>query len=461
MLGIKTYTVNEDGLSMTSDDEKKIRMLHFAGKTGVATAIASGLLSISVIESPKFFGENIGVQQVNAAVLNTEILSNVQTTNSSGTTATSGFDPNTSQNVTFTISGAGLANVSAINLNKKVAVLAIPDDLVGKVSPNGDVTVNTAVTLRLDQLPALQAVVTGTNNLLAQVTNLLDTTTNAVGLSTNTQEVVNQLQLLNNLIKTGQATFTAPLQVSADGKYLYADLNAGLGQVLSQNLTTILNGLKNAVNALSVTGRDPLTDIAAGTINATLLPVKLALSGVIDTANGALGLTGNLVSTLADAAVLGDTQISIPTTISAPNSSVSGQPGNVVAENFYGSAVNTDLIDINLLRTSNGVTPVYYNTADTTAPGAPVVDPVTGDTSKGYTVSGTTEAGATVTLKDAAGNTVGTTTADGGGQFSTTLPGTGAELKSSNGLLKIIFSIFITSFLGYWALLKNKMRKKS
>ena len=78
---------------------------------------------------------------------------------------------------------------------------------------------------------------------------------------------------------------------------------------------------------------------------------------------------------------------------------------------------------------ANPTTPVDPTTlGDTTAPAAPIVNPVTGNTTTGYTVTGTTEPGATVTIKDTNGTTVGTVTADGTGNFSTTLPGTvGAE----------------------------------
>ncbi|WP_288503294.1 adhesive domain-containing protein [uncultured Leuconostoc sp.] len=410
---------------MSSDSKKKMKVYQLVGKTVIATVIASGVFAVSNTELPKLFGAQFGMQYASAALVDAEILSNVGTTNNSGTSATAGYNPVNNQNVTFTVSGAGLAQATVVNVNKKVVVLAIPDDLVGKVTPNGNAVVNTAVTIRLNQVPALQAVVTGTTNLLTQVTQLLDGVTSTIGLETNTQAVVDQLNLLQTLIQTGQATFNAPLKVSADGKYLYADLNDGLGQVLSQNLSTILNNLKAAVNALTVTGTSVVTKPVADGLNLTLLPVKATLSGVIDTANATVGVAGSLVSTLADAAVLGDTSITVPTTITAPNNSISGQPGTVTAENFYGSVVNTDLIDVNLLPTSSGVTPVYFKVNATGATLAtPVVNPVTGNTTTGYTVTGTTEPGATVTIKDANGTTVGTATADGTGNFSTTLPGT-------------------------------------
>ncbi|WP_431740001.1 Ig-like domain-containing protein [Lactococcus petauri] len=60
--------------------------------------------------------------------------------------------------------------------------------------------------------------------------------------------------------------------------------------------------------------------------------------------------------------------------------------------------------------------------ADTTAPDAPVITGVTGNSTDGYTVTGTAEAGAKVEIKDSTGTVIGTATADGSGNYSVTLP---------------------------------------
>ena len=60
--------------------------------------------------------------------------------------------------------------------------------------------------------------------------------------------------------------------------------------------------------------------------------------------------------------------------------------------------------------------------ADTTAPDAPVITGVTGNSTDGYTVTGTAEAGSKVEIKDSTGAVIGTATADGSGNYSVTLP---------------------------------------
>ena len=60
--------------------------------------------------------------------------------------------------------------------------------------------------------------------------------------------------------------------------------------------------------------------------------------------------------------------------------------------------------------------------ADTTAPDAPIITNITGNSTDGYTVTGTAEAGSTVTVKDSTGTVLGTAVTDGSGNYSVSLP---------------------------------------
>ncbi|WP_307984301.1 adhesive domain-containing protein [uncultured Lactococcus sp.] len=60
--------------------------------------------------------------------------------------------------------------------------------------------------------------------------------------------------------------------------------------------------------------------------------------------------------------------------------------------------------------------------ADTTAPDAPVISSVTGNSTDGYVVTGTAEAGSKVEIKDSTGAVVGSAKADSSGNYSVTLP---------------------------------------
>ena len=61
--------------------------------------------------------------------------------------------------------------------------------------------------------------------------------------------------------------------------------------------------------------------------------------------------------------------------------------------------------------------------ADTTAPDAPTVSNVTGNSTNGYTVTGTAEPGSTVTIKDKNGAIIGTGTASSTGAYSINISG--------------------------------------
>ena len=85
--------------------------------------------------------------------------------------------------------------------------------------------------------------------------------------------------------------------------------------------------------------------------------------------------------------------------------------------------------DINATATDAGgnvSTPTAGKTpadADTTAPDAPVITGITGNSTDGYTVTGTAEPGSKVEIKDSTGAVIGSATADGSGNYSVSLPG--------------------------------------
>ncbi|MCH1713804.1 Ig-like domain-containing protein [Lactococcus petauri] len=94
-------------------------------------------------------------------------------------------------------------------------------------------------------------------------------------------------------------------------------------------------------------------------------------------------------------------------------------PAGSVGANADINATATDTAG-NVSAPTAGKTPAD---ADTTAPDAPTITNVIGNSTDGYTVTGTAEAGAKVEIKDSTGAVIGTATADGSGNYSVTLPG--------------------------------------
>jgi len=427
--------------------------------------------------------------------LNIDLLQNITSSNNSGTSTTNRWTSNSgSHNVDFTISGHALANVSLLS-GPRYAALAIPQELRGFVVANGNTSVTTNLTIDFNQIALINAIVSAGDTFVAGVATILG---NNPAASINLTQVTTQLNLLKGIQNIGGGTFSTPTTLNGNSM-LSAPLNDGMGAILSQNVTAILQNLRTAVNSLTATG------LAAPAANTALALIKPPLITAIDAVlvplvNG----TGGILDLLLNASALGDTSITIPTKITAPTTIAS----NIDAK-FVGSAVQTNLLDVNILSDANGISYVYLagdvnltlvaptgnlsattsaigasdatatlpatlknnagtdipvtsvitnssgtavtngqlsagtytvtysaagyssvtqtlvvtDPADTTAPDAPTVGNVTGNSTNGYTVTGIAEPGSTVTIKDGSGATVGTGTANETGDYTVTLPG--------------------------------------
>ena len=365
-----------------------------------------------------------------AAVLDVEILTNITSTNTSGTTSASPYPGSTTQNVDFTIHGD--APVSAPVLSgTRHAVLTIPAELQGQVTPS-DASVTTDVTLDLNQVGLLSTVFSTTNNLVTTLTEILNGSLGILtGVYLDTTQLYHDLDLLKGVQDIGGATYTAATTLNPDGTMVEANLDQGLGPILTQNVSDILKNLKTSINNLHAVAE--VTDLPvialALSINTTMEPLKAAATAAIDGLLTPLlggtdptGVVDTLTQQLLTASVLGDTTVKIPTTIDIPATST-----GVVDSKFVGTVVQTDLLDVDLLITANGVSDVFWAgqaPADTTAPAAPVITSTTGNSTTGYTVTGTAEPNSTVNIYDASDALVGTATTDADGNFTATLPGT-------------------------------------
>lgn len=305
-------------------------------------------------EMPRYFFHS---EEASAAVLDVEILSDLQTVNNSSTTPTVRWQPTVSnQAVDFTITGAALANVSVNLTGQKYGVLVIPLELANKVSAGGQAEVNTNVTVDLSEVAVLTATLTAVNNLANLISNIQNgITAPLTGVTLNLDEVNKQINLLNAVSNFGAAQFSQAMTLSDDGQALYFSLDDGLGPILADNVSTILTNLSNAVDALQATGTGMAGTASALTINLALAPVKSAVTSAIAVAKPLLALGGTGVRQLADASALGNTTINMPTNVSGP-----GSITNDLDAGFIGTVIRSDLIDINLLSTANAVSYIYF-----------------------------------------------------------------------------------------------------
>ena len=381
-------------------------------------AISSGLLFTS-LAIPVSIAVTSGTISASAAVLDIELLSNVTSNNDSGTSTSNRWTAaNQNQPVNFTVSGGALADASAVFSGQKQAVLVVPPELRGNVAAAGSAAINTNVTIDLSKVTFLTAVLNAANDLTNVITQITSGALgNLTGVDIDLTEVNRQLELVNNIENLGAASFTAPETLAADGSYISAPISDGLGLVLAQNVSNILQDLNAAVQALEAKGTSIPSNLVAAAINAALLPVKGTVNVAVSGALPLLAVGGSGVNELVDASLLGATTVTLPTTVSTPQNL-----SNNLDARFVGTVVQTDLLDVNLLATADGVSNIYFAAGTTSEVTAPTITGVTGNSTAGYEVKGTADANATVEIRNAGGTVIGTGTADGTGAFTVTIP---------------------------------------
>jgi MOSC domain-containing protein YiiM len=381
-------------------------------------AISSGLLFTS-LAIPVSIAVTSGTISASAAVLDIELLSNVTSNNDSGTSTSNRWTAaNQNQPVNFTVSGGALADASVVFSGQKQAVLVVPPELRGNVAAAGSAAINTNVTIDLSKVTFLTAVLNAANDLTNVITQITSGALgNLTGVDIDLTEVNRQLELVNNIENLGAASFTAPETLTADGSYISAPISDGLGLVLAQNVSNILQDLNAAVQALEAKGTSLPSNLVATAINAALLPVKGTVNVAVSGALPLLAVGGSGVNELVDASLLGATTVTLPTTVSTPQNL-----SNNLDARFVGTVVQTDLLDVNLLATADGVSNIYFAAGTTSEVTAPTVTGVTGNSTAGYEVKGTADANATVEIRNAGGAVIGTGTADGTGAFTVTIP---------------------------------------
>ena len=381
-------------------------------------AISSGLLFTS-LAIPVSIAVTSGTISASAAVLDIELLSNVTSNNDSSTSTSNRWTAaNQNQPVNFTVSGGALADASAVFSGQKQAVLVVPPELRGNVAAAGSAAINTNVTIDLSKVTFLTAVLNAANDLTNVITQITSGALgNLTGVDIDLTEVNRQLELVNNIENLGAASFTASETLAADGSYISAPISDGLGLVLAQNVSNILQDLNAAVQALEAKGTSIPSNLVATAINAALLPVKGTVNVAVSGALPLLAVGGSGVNELVDASLLGATTVTLPTTVSTPQNL-----SNNLDARFVGTVVQTDLLDVNLLATADGVSNIYFAAGTTSEVTAPTVTGVTGNSTAGYEVKGTADANATVEIRNAGGAVIGTGTADGTGAFTVTIP---------------------------------------
>ena len=138
----------------------------------------------------------------------------------------------------------------------------------------------------------------------------------------------------------------------------------------------------------------------------------MAVSGALPL----LAVGGSGVNELVDASLLGATTVTLPTTVSTPQNL-----SNNLDARFVGTVVQTDLLDVNLLATADGVSNIYFAAGTTSEVTAPTVTGVTGN-STAVTKLKELPMPMPRLKSEMGGAVIGTGTADGTGAFTVTIP---------------------------------------
>lgn len=267
-------------------------------------------------------GVHLVQRTADAAVVDGQLFTNVETTSN----ATESLPVGQPTNVDFTMDASGAADVSVLGDTSREVALQVP--------AGTDIEAAGPIQVHVEVIGGLGTVLDPVVDALELVLTGLDTTIIKAAIGS---EVIDNLNKTLDNLKNGAVTadYTvdpseATVETLPDGsQYLSVDLDGGLGTALSQTLTKTLTDLLNTVKSISVLGVD-ISSITSPLIDGVLTPTITSLSSG----------TGNTVNQLVDAAVLGSTTVTVPTTIT-PDGSTS--PVEVKGAIASSDAINLDL----------------------------------------------------------------------------------------------------------------------
>ena len=290
-------------------------------------------------------GTLFDVKKVEAALLNAELLTNVTSTNNSGTSIITNppilWEPTeSSRYIDFSITGQARTDIDVKVLNgQKMAVIIFPAELVGKVTSHGMAYGEMAGLVNLKEVGLLSNVLT----LLENLTNTLDN----LGLLGSNPNLTNAIAALYAVEDLGMQAFSS--DVIATNTYIAVNLDNSLGLLLGEDIPQLLTNLLNAVKTINV---GLLGTVLNPVIQLLVTPLQALINSLLNPST-----MQTLTKQLADAAILGEIDITIPTEIIRPTPLTA--PLNA---KFIGTIakLNPNLIDINLLTSSDNLSYIYF-----------------------------------------------------------------------------------------------------
>ncbi|MEG0250638.1 MAG: cell wall-binding repeat-containing protein [Peptostreptococcus sp.] len=264
----------------------------------------------------------------NASVFETGVTNMKEVSNNSGSTAEKPLRLNGGEkDVEFKLHMKELASINIAGIPNMYAVLEIPEEMKGLVTPNGPVRLDATVSVDWTQNEATKGIaeefkkITGeTDSIRKNLKDIMNQVNkDVVHVNVNIQEILQELDAIDNLLSTGKADFDLDeATVSKDGKYLYVKVDKGASEILGRSAARKIKGVRDAINSIEVTPTRDFNEDRADIINKSIKPIKenadRSLGGMEKIAIG----IGEMVAPMGSFKLLGNSTVYMPTKVKDP-----------------------------------------------------------------------------------------------------------------------------------------------
>lgn len=272
-----------------------------------------------------------------ASAISLDLFSTTTHQNNSGTSLEAPFLNVVDIPVTFSITGENGIGAGVIVSGKKYVLLEVPEEMVEKVTTDGNATVTTTISVPL------------TNSPMYDILDILDTLISAALslVSTQLKETINAAFALVKSEDFGEHELTLPIENLGEGRW-GVDISQGILPILTSTLIDRLENLQTVIAGIPIIGL---------VLAALLAPFNMAIDNLVSVLNDPNSATSlDLVS----ASLLGNTTANLPMLVSSPE----------IAEdyiaNFQGGFIQTSELTIQLGTNDGAQTSIYFSAGSLT-----------------------------------------------------------------------------------------------
>ncbi|MDH6363422.1 hypothetical protein M2139_000397 [Enterococcus sp. PF1-24] len=332
----------------------------------------------------------------------------------------------------FALTAGALAELQIILKGDKLATLKVPEELVGKINPDGDAEVQVGFTIDLTEISLVDQLLTAAETAVGTLAYLIDSQS-LFGLKTNFQEVNEALKAFDYLRNLNVSVTSSQITVLDGGEYMQVQFDDATMRFIANKISEAVDNLQAAILAFELSGTGVISSAVAGLIDVALVPVKAIINALLEVVPCIANGFADITKFFGAATMFKESTVTFPTAMDLPMEWFEEFAPNGLTVNFLGTIVEPGILEFEFFEKENNdnVSPVVF--ADIVKPVTPVIKEIAGDKDTGYTLLVTAEAGSTVNVKDPEGNVIGTAvvpgTADGKTQADVTVTVKGDAVK--------------------------------